>query len=131
MLQNEGVYEFYDRLTLLKSRAQAALENSYKNTNQMILPLNDCALEAFIRGLPEYAIDYEARHQTDRLFFQNFSQYQQLSYRDSEEKIFSPEGRSTPNGLNSTNLAHDPDERLSDFDRLVFASNCDQQQQHT
>ena len=43
MLQNEGVYEFYDRLTLLKSRAQAALENSYKNTNQMILPLNDCA----------------------------------------------------------------------------------------
>ena len=57
----------------------------------MILPLNDCALEAFIRGLPGgmlakieardpmtleeafgYAIDYEARHQTDRLFFKTF-----------------------------------------------------------
>ena len=50
MLQNEGVSEFYDRLTFLKSRAQAALENRYKNANQMILPLNDCALEVFIRG---------------------------------------------------------------------------------
>ena len=81
MLQNEGIYEFYDRLTLLKSRAQAVLENRYENANQMILTLNDCVLEAFIRGLPdwmsakieaqnpatlqeplEYAINYEARH---------------------------------------------------------------------
>ena len=88
ILQNEGVHEFYDRLLLLKSRAQAALENRYENTNQIILPLNDCVLEAFIQGLPggipaiiearnpvtlqeafEYAIDYEARHQTDRFFF--------------------------------------------------------------
>ena len=30
MLQNEGFYEFYDRLTLLKSRAQAALKIDIK-----------------------------------------------------------------------------------------------------
>ena len=150
MLQNEGIYEFYDRLTLLKTRAQAALENRYKNANQMIPVLNDCALKAFIHGLPdrmpakiearspvtlqkafEYAIDYEERHQSDRLFFQHFSRYQQPSYRDLEEKIFSPEGRSTSNGLNYTNLAQDPDERLSDSKSPVFASNFDQQQQHT
>ena len=53
MLQNEGVHEFYDRLSLLKSRAQAALENRYENANQIILPLNDCVLEAFIRCLPD------------------------------------------------------------------------------
>ena len=82
----------------------------------MIHPLDDCALEACIHGLPdgmsakiearnpvtlqealEYAINYEARHPTDRLFFQHFPRSQQASYRDSEEKIFSPEGRSTPN----------------------------------
>ena len=150
MLQNEGIYEFYDRLTLLKSRAQAFLKNRYENANQMILPLDDCVLEAFIRGLPdwmsakiearnpvtlqeafEYAINYEARHQTDRLFFQHFSRYQQPSYRDPEEKNFSPEGRSTPNGLKSTNPAQDPDERLSDFENPVFESNLDQQQQYT
>ena len=80
MLQNEDIYEFYDQLTLLKSKAQAALENRYKNANRMIPPLNNCALEAFIRGLPggmpakiearnpvtlqeafEYAINYESR----------------------------------------------------------------------
>ena len=87
----------------------------------MIPPLNNCALEAFIRRLPggmppkmgaqnqvtlqkafKYAIDYKARQQTDRLFFQHFPWYQQPSYRDSEKKIFSPEEHSTPNGLNST-----------------------------
>ena len=118
--QNEGVHEFYDRLTLLKSKAQEALENRYKNANQMILPLNDCALEAFIRGLPDgmsekiearnlltleeafgYAIDYEARHQPDRLFFQRLSRYQQLSYLDSKEESPSPEERFTPNGLSA------------------------------
>ena len=52
MFQNKSVYEFHDRLTILKSGAQAALENRYENANQMILPLNDCALEAFICGLP-------------------------------------------------------------------------------
>ena len=149
MLQNEGVSEFYDRLTFLKSRAQADLENRYKNANQMVLPLNDCALEVFIRSLPGamsakieardpmtleeafgYALDYEARHLTDGLFFQHFSRYQQPSYHDSEEKNFSPEGRSTPNGLNSTNPAQDPDKRLCDFESPVFESNCDQQQRH-
>ena len=95
MLQNVGVYEFNDRLRLVKSRAQASLGNKNKNDNQMILSLNDCAVKSFIRGLPdemsakiearnpltlqeafEYAIDYETRHQTDRLFFQHFSRYQ-------------------------------------------------------
>ena len=78
-----------------------------------------------------YAIDYEARHQTVRLFFRQFSRFQQPSYRDSEEKIPSPEGRSTPNGLKSTKPAQDPDERLRDFDSPAFANNFDQQQQHT
>ena len=63
--------------------------------------------------------------------FQHFSRYQQPSCRESEEKNVSPEGRFTPNGLNSTNPEQDPDERLSDFDSPEFASNCDQQQQHT
>ena len=99
----------------------------------MILSLNDCALAVFIRDLPdemsakiearnpvtlqeafEYAIQYEARHQTDRLFFQHFSRYEQPRYRDSEERIFSPEGRSTPSGLNYNHRQsnHSPDYRL-------------------
>ena len=47
MLQNKDVREFYDRLTLFKSRAQTAFESRYKNADLMILPLKDCALEAF------------------------------------------------------------------------------------
>ena len=150
MLQNGRVSEFCDRLMLLKSRPQAALENKYESVNQMILSLNECASEAFIRGLPgrmpakielrdpmtlqkafRYAIDYGARHQTDRLFFKYLSRYQQPNYRDWEEKSLSPEERAIPKGLNSTNPAQDPDERLSDFNSLRFASNFDQQQQHT
>ena len=50
---SESVSEFYERITLLKSGAQAALEHKYQNAEQMLLPLNDCALEAFIRGLPD------------------------------------------------------------------------------
>ena len=88
MLQNKDVREFYDRLTLLKSRAQTAFESRYKNADLMILPLKDCALEAFTQGLPNgipakievrntltldkalgCVIDYKARHQTDSLFF--------------------------------------------------------------
>ena len=74
-----------------------------------------------------YAIDYETRHRTVRIFIQHLSRYQKPSYRDSKEKIPSPEGRSTPNGLNSTNPAQDADERLSDFDSPTIASNSNQQ----
>ena len=116
----------------------------------MILPLNDCALEASIRSLPDgmsakvearnpmtleeafgYALDYEARHQTDELFFQLLLRYQQPSYLDLGKKSPSPERRSIPYGLNSTNPAQDPDKRLSDLDSPAFESNLDQQQQHT
>ena len=82
MTRNESVSEYYDRLTLLKSGAQAALEDKYDNADLLLAPLNDCALETFIRGLPDglsgavenrnpnsieaalkYAIEYESRHQ--------------------------------------------------------------------
>ena len=53
MTRNENVSEFYDRLTLLKSGAQAALEDKYDNANLLLAPLNDCALESFIRRLPD------------------------------------------------------------------------------
>ena len=53
MSRSESVSEFYDRITLLKSGAQAALEDKYQNAEQMLLPLNDCALEAFIQELPD------------------------------------------------------------------------------
>ena len=53
MRREESVSEFFDRITLLKSRAQAALEDKYENANTMLAPLNDCALEAFVRGLPD------------------------------------------------------------------------------
>ena len=53
MSRNEDVSEFYERNTLLKSGAQAALEDEYQNAEQILLPLNDCALKAFIRGLPD------------------------------------------------------------------------------
>ena len=82
MTRNENVSEFYDRLTLLKSGAQAALEDKYNNADLLLAPLNECALESFIRGFPDglsgavenrntnfieaalkYAIEYESRHQ--------------------------------------------------------------------
>ena len=53
MSRSESVSEFYDRINLLKSGAQVMLEDKYQNTEQMLLPLNDCALETFIRGLPD------------------------------------------------------------------------------
>ena len=49
----ENVSEFYDRITLLKSGAQAALEDKYQNTKQMLLTSNDCEVDNFIRGLPD------------------------------------------------------------------------------
>ena len=82
MTRNESVSEYYDRLTLLKSGAQAALEDKYNNSDRLLAPLIDCALESFIRGFPDglsgavenrnpnsikaalkYEIEYESRHQ--------------------------------------------------------------------
>ena len=87
MSRSESVSEFYDRITLLISGTQPALEDKYQNAEQMLLPLNDCALEAFIRGLHDvlsgmvesrnpssleaalkYALEYEARHQLNPHF---------------------------------------------------------------
>ena len=87
MSGSENVNKFYDIITQLKSGAQAALEDKYQNTEQMLLPLNDCALETFIRGLLDlilgmvesrnptsletalkYAIEYGARHQLNPYF---------------------------------------------------------------
>ena len=48
---------------------------------------------------------------------------------DSEERSPSTERGSTPNGLNSTNAAQHPNERLSNFDSPVIAGNFDQQHQ--
>ena len=48
--RNEDVSEFYDRISLSKSGAQVSLEDEYQNAEQMLLPLNNCASEAFIRG---------------------------------------------------------------------------------
>ena len=84
---SESVSKFYDRITILESEAQVALEDKYQNAEQMLLPLNDCALEAFIRGLPDvisgmvesrnlssleaalkYTLEYEARRQLNPHF---------------------------------------------------------------
>ena len=47
MTRNESVSEYYDRLMLLKSDAQAALEDKYDNADLLLDALNDCALESF------------------------------------------------------------------------------------
>ena len=90
MTCNENVSEFYDRLILLKSGAQAALEDKYDIEDLLLAPLNDCALESFIRGFTDglsrvvenrnpntieaalkYAIEYESRHQLNPQFPHN------------------------------------------------------------
>ena len=53
MTRNENVSEFCDRITLLKSGAQTALNDRYDNADLLSVPLNDCALKYFIRGLPD------------------------------------------------------------------------------
>ena len=50
MSRSENVSKFYDRITLLKSGAQAALEDKYQNAEQLLLASNDCAGVAFIRS---------------------------------------------------------------------------------
>ena len=46
MRREESVSEFFDRITLLQSGAQAALEDKYENAHTMLAPLNECTLEA-------------------------------------------------------------------------------------
>ena len=114
MSHSESVSEFYDRITLLKSGAQAALEDKYQNAEQMLLFLNDCALEAFIRGLLDvisgmvesrnpsslesalkYALEYEARHQLNPHFPMNNIAENRYStpYVGSRDKSPSPHVR--------------------------------------
>ena len=87
--RGENVSDFYDRITSLRLGAQAVLEDKYENANSHCLLLNDCALEAFIRGLPDrmsafvesqypntleialkYALGYETKHQTNSQILQ-------------------------------------------------------------
>lgn len=118
MGRNEGVSEFYDRLTLLLGGARAALEEKYEadKIGNMIEPLNDCALEAFIRGLPDAisgmieardlkkiedafkaALQYESRHQHQVPNYSNnyhFSRYQQPSDYRMRNSDYEPRDRS-------------------------------------
>ena len=60
MNQKETVSDYYDRLQGLLSGARHTLEEKYtrrygqeKESNIMLKPVLDCALDAFIRGLPD------------------------------------------------------------------------------
>ena len=54
MHKNETVNDFHDRLNILVSGARLALEDSYgEDADKMLRPIKECALEAFIRGLPD------------------------------------------------------------------------------
>lgn len=54
MKRGESVNDFYDRLNILISGAEVALKDAdADNWEQMLLPLKECALEVFIRGLPD------------------------------------------------------------------------------
>ena len=126
MTRNESVSEYYDRLTLLKSGAQAALEDRYDNADLLLAPLNDCALESFIRGLPDglsgavesrnpnsmeaalkYAIEYESRHQLNpqsphnNFYDRNFAQPAYSGMRDRSPsphiRFAAPPERNRPN----------------------------------
>ena len=118
--RGENVSDFYDRITSLRLGAQAVLEDKYENVNLHCLLLNDCALEAFIRGLPDkmsafvesqypntseialkYALDYEAKHQTNSQILR-----QQDSF-DLRDRSSSPRAQFTPshNGQDATNPA--------------------------
>ena len=107
--RGENVSDFYDRITSLRLGAQAVLEDKYENANAHCLLLNDCALEAFIRGLPDimstfvesqypntseialkYALDYETNHQTNSQILQ-----QQDSF-DLRDRSSSPRAQFTP-----------------------------------
>ena len=115
MRREENVREFFDRITLLKSGAQAALEDKYNNVHEMLSPLNDCALEAFVRGLPDgisglvearnlvsleealkIALQYESRHQLNPQYSSNYyrePRYPQPSYSGSRYRSPSPHVR--------------------------------------
>ena len=115
MKREESVSEFFDRITLLKSGAQAALEDKYENACTMLAPLNDSALEAFVRGLADeisglvearnpvsldealkIALEYESRHQLNPQYSTNYyreSRYPQPSFSGSRDRSPSPHVR--------------------------------------
>ena len=116
--RGENVSDFYDRITSLRLGAQAVLEDKYVNANSHCLRLTDCALEAFIRGLPDrmsafvesqypntleiglkYALDYETKHQTNSQILQQQDNF------DLRDRSRSPRAQVTPshNGQDATN----------------------------
>ena len=90
----------------------------------MLAPLNDCALEAFVRGLPDgisglvearnpasldealkIALEYESRHQLNHQYSTNYyreSRYPQPSFSGSRDRSPSPHFRfaTTPDNYN-------------------------------
>ena len=54
MNRGETVNDFHDRLNILFNGAKTVLEDKYpENAGQMLEPIKEVALEAFIRGLPD------------------------------------------------------------------------------
>jgi hypothetical protein len=54
MKRNESVGDFYDRLNILISGARVSLQDKYGDSAQeMLKPVYECALDAFLRGLPD------------------------------------------------------------------------------
>ena len=96
----------------LKSGAQTGLEDKYDNADLLLAPLNDCALEFFIHGLPDglsgavenrnpnsteaalkYAIEYKSRHQLNpQSLHNNFydSNFAQPAYSGMRDRSPSP-----------------------------------------
>ena len=62
MKQTESVSDYYDRKFGLLSGAKHSLEEKYSgsidNTANMMKPVTDCALDAFIRGLPDEMLTF-------------------------------------------------------------------------
>ena len=62
MKQTESVSDYYDRTFGLLSGAKHSLEEKYSgptdNTSSMMKPVTDCALDAFIHGLPEEMLTF-------------------------------------------------------------------------
>ena len=92
--RSESVKESYDCIMPLGLGAQAVFEDKYENAKSLCLGLNDCALEAFTRGLPDrmsaivesrhqntlkialkYALDDKIKHQTNTQFLHHVSRY--------------------------------------------------------
>ena len=120
IFRGEDVSDFYDRITSLRLGAQAVLEDKYERANLHCLLLYDCALEAFIRGLPDrmsafaesqypntseialkYALDYETKHQTNSQILQQQDSFDLRDRSRSLRAQFTPSN----NGQDATNSA--------------------------